>query len=242
MNLCPRPQIHVTTPSIRMNRPSVTITTAITDRCCTGRMNTPYVTTPNTKREHQREEEREPVRHAPVDELIAHVRRRHRHLALREVDHLGRAVDEDEGQREAAEDRALREVPRRLLREDVADEAADEQEDGRASEPHEHRPRRRLSLLSAARDRASVAEVAPADGLVLAATPRLARERNPADLEDETRSARAAARCAAFCSTTSTVRPSFSFSSLTIRKISRDEKRRQSERRLVEEQQPRTLP
>ena len=71
MNLMSAPQIHATTPSIRMNRPSVTITIAITDRCWTGRMNTPYVTTPNTKPNDEREEEREPVRHAPLEELVA---------------------------------------------------------------------------------------------------------------------------------------------------------------------------
>ena len=147
--------------------------------------------------EHQREEEREPVRHAPVDELVAHVRRRHRHLALREVDHLGRAVDEDERQREAAEDRALRKSRDGLLREDVADEAADEEEDGRAGEPHEHRaPRRRWSLLSV-RARPSISSRGSSGGRTRApATPRSVPRAQRGRPRGRTRSARAAARCA----------------------------------------------
>ena len=34
---------------MRMKSPIVTITTAITDFCCTGRMNTSCTTVPNTK-------------------------------------------------------------------------------------------------------------------------------------------------------------------------------------------------
>ena len=109
-------------PSIRMKSPIVTITTAITDRCCTGRMHDAAAW-----RRRRRsaiasvQEEREPVREAPERELVGDVRRRHRHLALREVDHLGRAVDEHEREREAAVDRALREARDRLLREELAD-------------------------------------------------------------------------------------------------------------------------
>ena len=32
-----------------MNRPTVTITTAITDLCCTGRMTTSWIAVPSTK-------------------------------------------------------------------------------------------------------------------------------------------------------------------------------------------------
>ena len=43
------------------------------------------------------------------DQRPADVRREHRHLALGEVDHLGRLVDQDQRERERAVDRALRE-------------------------------------------------------------------------------------------------------------------------------------
>ena len=85
----------------------------------------------------------------------------------------------------------------------------------------------------------SVPQVAPADGLVVAqlvarpldgdARPPRARRR---------RLAAASARRAS-CSTTSTASPSFSFSSRTIRKISRTTIGARPERGLVEHQQPR---
>ena len=79
----------------------------------------------------QREEERPPVGDVPEGQLVGEVRRRHRHLALGEVDHLGGAVDEHERERQAGEDRALRQSGHRLLREDRAEQRADEQEDRR---------------------------------------------------------------------------------------------------------------
>ena len=115
---------------MRMKSPTVTITTAITERCCTGRMTTSWITTPSTNEIASVGEERSPVRQAPEDELVRDERRCHRHLALREVDHLGRAIDEHECEREAREDRALREACDGLLREDRAHERADDEEDG----------------------------------------------------------------------------------------------------------------
>ena len=75
----------------------------------------------------ERREERLPVRQAPLDELPGYVRRRHRELSLGEVDDPGRAVDEDECEREAAVDGAEREPLHRQLGEDLAAQAADEQ-------------------------------------------------------------------------------------------------------------------
>ena len=49
MNLKSPPQIQLTTPSIRTNSPTVTITAAITDRCSTGRMRATSSTMPSTK-------------------------------------------------------------------------------------------------------------------------------------------------------------------------------------------------
>jgi len=47
MNFRSAPQIHVTMPSMRMKRPTVTITTAMID-CCTARTNTSCTSTPKT--------------------------------------------------------------------------------------------------------------------------------------------------------------------------------------------------
>jgi hypothetical protein len=52
-----------------------------------------------------------------VHQLPGDVGAEHRHLALREVDDVGRAVDEDERQREAREDRAGCEAADDLLQE-----------------------------------------------------------------------------------------------------------------------------
>ena len=49
MNLKSPPQIQLTTPSIKTNRPTVTITAAITDRCSTGRINVVSSTMPSRK-------------------------------------------------------------------------------------------------------------------------------------------------------------------------------------------------
>ena len=90
------------------------------------------------ERDHERQEERQPVADVPQRQLVGDVRRRHRHLPLREVDHLGGAVDEDEREREASVDDALREAGDGLLREDAARQAADDEEDARGHEPDEH--------------------------------------------------------------------------------------------------------
>jgi hypothetical protein len=90
----------------------------------------------------ERQEERTPVADAPLHQLPRDVRREHRHLSLREVDDVGRAVDENERERETAEDAAAREPRDRLLGELVADEAADEQRDARGREQQEDRRRR----------------------------------------------------------------------------------------------------
>ena len=151
-------------------------------------------------------DERRPVRPAVVrDQRPGDVGREHRHLALGEVDHPGRAVDQDERERERGVDRARRE-PRDDLLEEV----------GHSSSPGSSCGRIR-------RGRAR----------------RSSRTRRPCRPRARTRARRPRARSRAFCSTTSTVRPSFSFSSRTIRKISRVDERREPERRLVEEQQPR---
>ena len=42
------PHRQSTSPSIRMKRPTVTMTTAITDRCCTGRMSVTWIAIPST--------------------------------------------------------------------------------------------------------------------------------------------------------------------------------------------------
>ena len=49
MDLKSPPQIQLTTPSMRMKRPTVTMTAAITERCCTGRMSVTSSTMPSTK-------------------------------------------------------------------------------------------------------------------------------------------------------------------------------------------------
>jgi hypothetical protein len=86
----------------------------------------------------QREEERLPVRQSVPRQLEGDVRRRHRELTLREVDHFGCAVDQHERECEAAEDRAFGEAGDGLLREDAADEAADDEEDGDRGEADQH--------------------------------------------------------------------------------------------------------
>ncbi len=113
------------------------MTTAITE-CWIGRITTTSMRDAERERDQQRQEEREPVRDAPDRELIRDVRRRHRELALGEVDHFRRAVDQDEREREAAEDRALRETGDRLLREDRARQAADHEEDRARDEQQQH--------------------------------------------------------------------------------------------------------
>ena len=109
-----------------MNRPTVTITAAITDRCCTGRISGDLEHGAEHEGDRERREERLPVREAPLDELVGDVRRQHRELALREVDDVGRAIDEHEREREAAVDGADREPLHRQLREDRAAQRADE--------------------------------------------------------------------------------------------------------------------
>ncbi len=60
-------------------------------------------------------------------QLVGDVRRRHRELALREIDDAGRAVHEDEREREAPIHGAERESLHRELREHVAAQGADEE-------------------------------------------------------------------------------------------------------------------
>jgi hypothetical protein len=93
------------------------------------------------ERDRERQRERQPVREAPQRQLVADVGHRHPHLALGEVDHLGRAVDEDERERQAPEDRSLREARHRLLGEDAARERADDQEDRDGDERSNDRKR-----------------------------------------------------------------------------------------------------
>ena len=83
--------------------------------------------------EHERDgegrEERLPVRKAPLDELIRDERRQHREFALREVDDVGGAVDEDERQGEASVDGAEREPLDGQLGEERAPQTPDEETD-----------------------------------------------------------------------------------------------------------------
>ena len=153
MDLKSPPQIQLTTPSMRMNRPTVTMTAAITERCCTGRIERDLEHESEHERDRERREERLPVRQAPLDELVGDVRRRHRELALREIDDAGRAVHEDEREREAPVDGAERKTLHRQLGEDVAAQRADE-------EPAQARPPTR-SRLMARRRGASKAITAP---------------------------------------------------------------------------------
>jgi hypothetical protein len=70
------------------------------------------------ERDREREEERRPETEAVVrDQRPRDVGREHPHLALREVDHVRRAVDQDEREREARVDRAVSEPRHDLLHE-----------------------------------------------------------------------------------------------------------------------------
>ena len=82
----------------------------------------------------ERRREGRPVREAVQHQLVGDVCREHRELALREVDDVRRAVDEDECQREAAVHRAERDALDGVLGEVLALQAADEQEDRDAEE------------------------------------------------------------------------------------------------------------
>ena len=75
------------------------------------------------ERDHEREEEGDPVRHAAVEQLPADEGREHRHLALREVDDARRAVDQDEREREQRVHAARRD-PRDDLLENVGHSVA----------------------------------------------------------------------------------------------------------------------
>ena len=66
------------------------------------------------ERDQQGQDEGRPVGHV-VHQRPGDEGREHRHLTLGEVEDVGRAVDEDESQREAREDRALREAADDLL-------------------------------------------------------------------------------------------------------------------------------
>ena len=176
MNFRSAPQIQFTTPSMRMNRPTVTITVAITERCCTGRMSATWSTSPEHERDRQRREERLPVRQPPLDELVRDVRRRHRQLALGEVDDVA-----SRGRRERARARGSRRRRRcaspchRQPGEDRARRASRPagRSRRRRGAPRPRRPgqatmpraRSRRSLRLCARH-PSVPEVAAADGIV----------------------------------------------------------------------------
>ena len=110
------------------------MTAAITERCCTGRMSSDLEHGAEHEGDGESGEERLPVREAPLDELVRDVGRRHRELSLREVDDAGRAVDEDEREREAAVDGAEREPLNGELGEDRAAQAADEEADAARDE------------------------------------------------------------------------------------------------------------
>ena len=101
-------QIQAASPFRITSSAIVAITTVSTLACSSGRMTTRCRPTPKTKAISERCEEGLPEREAVMgDQRPGDVGGEHRHLALREVDHLGRLVDEDERQRERAEDRAV---------------------------------------------------------------------------------------------------------------------------------------
>ena len=88
-----------------------------------------------------RRREGRPVRHAPLHELEGDVRGEHRHPALREVDHLGRAIDQHECNRETRVHATLRKAGNGLLGEDRARQRADREEHARHQEEQRNRPR-----------------------------------------------------------------------------------------------------
>src|SRR5215207_1485183 len=67
--------------------------------------------------QHHRQDEREPEAQPPAHELPADVGREHRHLALGEIDVVGRHVDHDQRQRDAGIDGAVGQAGRDLLEE-----------------------------------------------------------------------------------------------------------------------------
>jgi len=79
-------------------------------------------------RERQREHDRErgPERQAVIHQRPADERRERRHLALREVDHARRAVDDHDRERQPCVDRALADAGGDLLRELGPGEGGDE--------------------------------------------------------------------------------------------------------------------
>ncbi len=131
---------------MRMKSPTVTITTAITERPLHGADEDLLRHHAEDECDREREEEGLPVRETPEHELVGDVHHRHRHLALREVDHLGRAIDEDEREGEAPEHDAGRNSGHGQLREDRASERADGEEDARRDEKQQHGARREASL------------------------------------------------------------------------------------------------
>ena len=109
-------QIQRAAPLTRKKRPSVTITTVSTGARSTGRITARSTATPPTNEIATVQEERAPVGEAVVDERPGDEGREHRHLALREVDHAGRAVDQDERDGERRPDAARGEADHDLLR------------------------------------------------------------------------------------------------------------------------------
>src|SRR5262249_32355582 len=110
-------------------------------------------------------EERAPVRQPAAEQARGDVRRDHRHLPLREVDHPGGAVDERERNRKARVD-----PPAGKPDDDVLKEVR-------------HAPRGESSS-SGGRDARSVAEVTSADGLVRAQLGARSFEGDLSGLED----------------------------------------------------------
>ena len=153
MNLISLPQIQPIEPSTRISRPIDAITTVSCDAAPLDRPDRDELDERSRRRTRSPsvQREREPVGEPPVDQLPRDVRRERRERALREVDHLGRAVDEDERDREARVDAAVREAGDRLLREQRALQRADDQEDAARDERRPARSTRCSGECHAAR-------------------------------------------------------------------------------------------
>ena len=111
-------QIRPASPLKISTSPIVMITTVRTDAFATGAITTRWTPTPSAKAKTSVDGERGPVRPAVVlHQRPGDVGREHRHLALREVDHAGGAVDQHERERERAVDRPVPEPADDLLEE-----------------------------------------------------------------------------------------------------------------------------
>ena len=111
-------QIRLASPLKVSTSPIVMITIVRTEPVRDRRDHVRWMPRPSAEGEDERDHEREPVRPAVVlDQRPGDVGREHRHLALGEVDHAGRAVDQDERERERREDRPAPEPRDDLLEE-----------------------------------------------------------------------------------------------------------------------------